>query len=359
MNHPNFPEGSSPGQAAIDLSSLTFHGHGLKRPECVLAHQSGLLFTADWTGPGGVAIIDPQSGGVHRLLARDPHANLKPNGIWLEEGGSFLIARLDDTEGGVFRLYPDGRHEAVLTEVDGAPLPPTNFVVKDRHGRLYVTVSTRAVPRHHAAKGDGGDGFIVLVPQDGPARIVADGLGYTNECLVSADGAHLTVNETFARVTSRYKIADDGSLSDRTILARYGEGIYPDGLTPDQDGGLWITSIISNTVLRLAPDGSVTTMMEDRDAERVARVEAAYQNGALDRALLDAPHNGPLKNVSSLAFGGKGMKTAYLGCLLGDSIATAPSPFKGAEPCHYRMPLDPLVDAGVIPAAWASPERMS
>ncbi|XWN33041.1 MAG: SMP-30/gluconolactonase/LRE family protein [Devosia sp.] len=355
MNHPNHLDGSS--GPAIDLTSLTFHGRGLKRPECVLAHESGLLFTADWTGPGGVAIIDPQSGAVHRLLAKDPDANLKPNGIWLEEGGSFLMARLDDTKGGVFRLYPDGRHEAVLAEVDGAPLPPTNFVAKDRHGRLYVTVSTRAVPRHLAAKGEGGDGFIVLVPREGSPFIVADGLGYTNECLVSADGAHLMVNETFGRVTSRYEIAEDGSLSGRTILARYGEGIYPDGLAADVDGGLWITSIISNTVLRLSPDGSVTTMLEDKDTERVARIEAAYQKAALDRPLLDAPHNGPLKNVSSLAFGGAGMKTAYLGCLLGDSIASAPSPIAGAEPDHYRVSLDPLVQAGVIPAAWAVPER--
>lgn len=71
----------------LSLSGIAFHGHGLNRPECVLAHASGLLITADWTDGGGVAIIEP-SGRVSRHLAQSPPRPLRPNGIALERGGA-------------------------------------------------------------------------------------------------------------------------------------------------------------------------------------------------------------------------------------------------------------------------------
>ncbi|MGL4441182.1 MAG: hypothetical protein ACRCUE_18140, partial [Bosea sp. (in: a-proteobacteria)] len=92
----------------IALNELAFVGRGLSRPECIVTHRSGLLFAADWTGSGGVSLIAPD-GEVTRLLARDRRAPLRPNGIALEPGGSFLVAHLGQDDGGLFRLHPDGR----------------------------------------------------------------------------------------------------------------------------------------------------------------------------------------------------------------------------------------------------------
>lgn len=331
---------------AIHLDALSFHGRGLRRPECVIAHASGLLFAADWAGNGGVAAVDPASGAVHRLEADRP---VRPNGILLEEGGTFLLAHLADSEGGVFRLHPDGSLETVLTEVDGHPLPPTNYVAKDPDGRLYVTVSTRHIPRHLAARADVRDGFIVMVPPGGAPRIVADGLGYTNECVFDGAGRFLYANETFGRATSRFPVRADGTLGPREEVARYGETIFPDGLTFDAEGGIFITSIISNTVLRVAPGGSRSIVLQDCDPALAAAVERAYATASLDRALLDTPHMGKLRNISSLAFGGPDLSTAYLGCLLGDEIASFSSPVRGARPAHFDADLSPLVDAGILP----------
>ena len=68
-----------------------------------------------------------------------------------------------------------------------------------------------------------GFGFIVLL-EDGRARIVADELGYTNECLVHPDGKRLFVNETFARRLTSFDIAANGDLSNRQTVAQLGEG---------------------------------------------------------------------------------------------------------------------------------------
>ena len=67
----------------IDLDDITFMASGLQRPECVLTHESGLLFAADWAGAGGVAVISPD-GEVRRIEADRP---VRPNGIALEPGG--------------------------------------------------------------------------------------------------------------------------------------------------------------------------------------------------------------------------------------------------------------------------------
>ena len=92
---------------AIPLESLRFIGSGLNRPECVLATARGDLYAADWRG--GVARIAPD--GSHELYAGGfPGGRpLRPNGIALRRNGSFLLADLGETQGGVFELFRDGR----------------------------------------------------------------------------------------------------------------------------------------------------------------------------------------------------------------------------------------------------------
>jgi hypothetical protein len=49
---------------------------------------------------------------------------------------------------------------------------------------------------------------------------------------------------------------------------------------------------------------------------------------------LDGIKSRRLRHVSSLALRGPDLRTAYLGCLLGDAIAAFRSPFAGAPPVH-------------------------
>jgi sugar lactone lactonase YvrE len=165
---------------------------------------------------------------------------------------------------------------------------------------------------------------------------VADGLGYTNEALPSPDGRYLYVNETFARRLTRFRIAADGALEGRETVAAFGAGTFPDGLAFDAEGAVWITSIVSNRVIRVAPDGSQQLMLEDSDPAHLAWVERAFQAGEMGRPHLDGIKSRRLKNVSSLAFGGPDLRTAYLGCLLGDALASFRSPVAGATPVHWR-----------------------
>ncbi len=261
---------------------------------------------------------------------------LKPNGIALLRDGSFLVTHLGADDGGVFRLHRDGRIEPWLQRVDGIDLPPTNFVVEDAQGRFWVTVSTRLQPRALGYRRSCSDGFIVRVDQRG-AVIVADHLGYTNEVAIDPGGRWLYVNETFARRLSRFALHADGSLGVKQVVTEFGPGTFPDGLAFDVDGHLWVVSIVSNRLIRIAPDGEQTIWLEDADAEHLARVEAAFDAGTMGRPELDGIRSRCLRNISSIAFAGAQRRQAVLGCLLGDRLAMLDMPVAGIAPTHWNF----------------------
>ncbi len=319
---------------ADTFAALQWAGRDLQRPECVLTTASGHLYTADWRG--GVSHICPD--GSQALYTGQPVDGeaLRPNGIALLQDGSFLVAHLGAEQGGVFRLQRDGRTEPFLRTVHGVDLPPTNFVVEDAAGRFWITVSTRLFPRSLGYRKSCDDGFVVVVDKKG-ARVVADGLGYTNECAVHPSGQWLYVNETFGRRLSRFAIHADASLGRKEVVTEFGAGVFPDGLVFDNEGHAWVVSIVSNRVIRVAPDGTQTLWLEDLDAAHLAWVEAAYQAGEMGRPHLDGVKSEHLKNISSLAFGGADLKTGYLGCLLGHSLAQLPMPVAGHRPVHWNF----------------------
>jgi sugar lactone lactonase YvrE len=318
----------------IPLGSVDCVGSGLSRPESVLVAKDGSVFAADFRG--GVAAL--AQDGSHRLIAGAtadlPHG-LKPNGIAFERDGSFILAHLGAEEGGVFRLARDGQVTPLLREVEGIALPPTNYALRDVEGRLWVTVSTRLTPRDRDWVDDAASGFIALVDARG-ARIVADGLGYTNECMPSPDGRFLYVNETYTRRLSRFPLAEGGTLGPKQVVAHFEPGQLPDGMAFDDEGQLWVTAILANLLLRVDPDsGRVACMLDAGDPEQTARIAARIRDRALTPAEMAATQS-PLANVSSIAFAGPGRRQAWLGCLLADRIMRTPMPVAGAPPPHWR-----------------------
>jgi sugar lactone lactonase YvrE len=314
-------------------------GKGLNRPECVLAHASGWTFAASWEGNGGVSAISPDARVFNHLVNG---AVVRPNGIALEPGGSFLIAHLGAGDGGVFRLGTDGALEPVLTDVGARPLPPSNFPVVDGRGRLWLSVSTTAIPRDRDYRPDAKSGLLVLKDHHG-ARVVADDLGYANEFLLTADDSTLYLNETFRRRIVRYAVQAGGTLSRPETVAEFGAGTFPDGLALDSEGGLWVTSIVSNRVIRVHPDKRQEIVIEDSDPKHLNWVESAFQSRTMGRSHLDGVKSRVLRNVSCLAFGGSDLRTGYLGCLLGDSIATLRLPVAGSALPHFTYDIDPLI----------------
>lgn len=312
------------------LADVRFIGQGLQRPECVLATRRGTLYVSDREGYATVA----PDGVVTRVRARNAPEHFLPNGIALQKDGSVLIADLG-LGGGVWRLAPDGELTPWLLEVDGMRLHPTNFVGLDRAGRTWVTVSSRLVPREQAMYKGYGDGYVVRVDARG-ARIVAEGIAFTNEAIPDPAGRFLYVNETQGRRISRLPITADG-LGPRETVCEFPEGIWPDGMAHDAEGGVWVVSVVSNRVLRVdTATGRAELFLDDADTVDVAEAEAAWQSGApMARRLLDIGGRRTLGNASSLGFGGSDLRTLFIGTLAGTRIGSVAAPVRGAEPVQW------------------------
>ena len=108
----------------------------------------------------------------------------------------------------------------VLLEVDSIYFPPSNFILIDKNGRIWITVSIRRIPLALGYRPDIDGGFIVLLDYRGP-RIVADGPGYTNEIQFDESGTWLYVNEAFGRRLSRFHVGADGSLTGKKTVATF------------------------------------------------------------------------------------------------------------------------------------------
>ena len=320
---------------------LSTYGAGLTRPECVLCLSDGTVITSHWGG--GVSVI--QEDGARRDILGQRAGGLPPiatNGFALTQDGDFLAADLHALGGGAWRLSKNGDVRPLLVELDGEKLPSANFVGVDHEQRIWITFSTRHDPRALAYRPNVADGFIVLIDDKG-ARIVADDIGYTNEAIVDPSGEWLYVNETMARRTSRYRIGvgDGGAtvLGARETFVEYGHGTYPDGLAFDEEGAFWMTSVVSNRVIRVTPDRQQHVVIEENDPAQLEVTEKAYLAGEMGRSHMDNIKTEVMQSISSIAFGGPDRRTAYLGNLLDSKLYTFESPVPGFAPSHWNVRL--------------------
>jgi len=328
---PDLAAGHPMGGFGLSLPDFRRIGGGLRRPECVLATSCGDLYVSDERG--GVTRIAPdRSTRLFSGRTADGPA-LAANGFALLPDGSFLIAPL--AGGGVFRLQRNGQAEPFLQEVDGRPLRCPNFVLLDDEGRVWICCLTQqdratisCYPRQRR------DGFIVLVDGDG-ARIAADGIGYPNEIRIDPAGRYLYTNETMAGQLLRYRIGAGGTLGPAETIAEFDESNMLDGFTLDSTGGAWMTAIVSNRLWYVMPDGRACLLIEDACHEQLARLTEMQLGAGVLRSILYEEHSSTLRNISSLAFGGPDLMTAYLGSLMGSSILTFQSPVAGQKPAHW------------------------
>jgi sugar lactone lactonase YvrE len=319
---------------SINIGGITPFGTGLNRPECVLPTPKGDVYVPDWNGGVGVVRAD---GSTQSWLARGAGIELKPNGIALLRGGDFLIANLGE-DGGAWRLGTDGGLRPFLTAIDGTKLPPANFIFVDGEERVWISVSTRQHPRQKAWRRDVADGFVVLV-ENGVARIAADRLHYTNEVRPDPAGRFLYVVETFGRRLLRYPILARGALGPAEIHVQFEAGLLPDGFAFDEEGGIWVTSLVSNRVLRINPKGGVEPMIADTNEAHVAAVEAAFAAGAMQKEHLGPVPGARFQHLTSIGFGGADRRQAFLGSLHGDCLYRFTAPVAGAAQDWWNFTL--------------------
>ena len=153
---------------------------------------------------------------------------------------------------------------AVQRAHDGQPIGKVNFVLRDSKDRIWLTVSTRIRNWMEAIRPGLDDGFIALADERG-LRIVADGLHFTNEVRLDAKEEYLYAVETCGRRITRFRVGNDGSLSQREVFgpSDFGPAGFPDGCAFDSYGNLWVTLPFANKLVALTPALELVAIVHD------------------------------------------------------------------------------------------------
>jgi sugar lactone lactonase YvrE len=318
--------------AAIPVSAIVSFGRGLHRPECVLPTPSGDVYVPDWRG--GVAVVRAD-GSTQSWLARG--FDLKPNGIAFLPDGRFLIANLGD-EGGIWAMDTEGTVTPFLTHIGGHALPPANFVFLDQDQRVWITVSTRLVPRQAAWRRDIADGLLIMVDDAGP-HVMAEKLHYTNEARTDPDGRFIYVVETFGRRLIRYPLLSGARLGSAELAVQLGRDDLPDGFIFDREGGIWITSLVSNQIKRVDQAGNVQTLIAERNETFIDEATRAFESGRMEKAHLGPIPETRFQHLTSIGFGGPDCRTGYLGSLHADCVYRFTSPVAGLPQPYWDFAL--------------------
>ncbi|HEX9472298.1 MAG TPA: SMP-30/gluconolactonase/LRE family protein, partial [Bradyrhizobium sp.] len=137
---------------------------------------------------------------------------------------------------------------------------------RDSKNRLWVTVSTRTKNWMSAMNPHVRDGFIALYDK-GSLRIVADGLAFTNEIRLDAREEWLYSVETCGPFITRFRVAPNGSLSERQIFGPSDHGAFVDGIAFDAYGNLWGTHVMTDRIFAITPEGDLRIILDDDNPE--------------------------------------------------------------------------------------------
>ena len=198
--------------------------------------ERGKLFVA-------VATFDPATTGVYEVRRNGTAVRIPgsdqiglPNGLAFGEDGTLYVT--DSSNGAIWRLHvgddrrddrDDRRHDADDRRAEG---PATTLWIKDP-----------------LLAGNGQFGL--------PAPLGANGIA------IRDDNVYVAVTET-GRIV-RIPIADDGLAGTPKTVAD-GPGLLgADGIEFDVRGNLYVAVNSQNTLVRLAPDGSSTTLATAAD----------------------------------------------------------------------------------------------
>ena len=85
----------------------------------------------------------------------------------------------------------------------------------------------------------------------------------TNGPAFSPDGKQMYHNDSARQVTYAFDLDEAGKAANRRTLLQFGEGDgYPDGMTVDAEGCLWIAFWDGGCVRRFSSDGALLTVVE-------------------------------------------------------------------------------------------------
>jgi xylono-1,5-lactonase len=167
-------------------------------------------------------------------------------------GGGFI----GGTDEGIAEIDLEAGRFTVINQPE-AHLPDNRFNdgKVDRRGRFWAGTMDDLEKE--------ATGTLYRVEADLTASPIDVGYKVTNGPAFSPAGDIMYHNDSARQVTYVFDLDSDGKATDRRVFAQYGEDDgYPDGMTVDAEGCLWIAFWDGWCVRRFSPDGSCIAKLD-------------------------------------------------------------------------------------------------
>ncbi len=208
---------------------------GQPQVSCVADVQAVLGEGPVWVArEGALYWVDIKGNKVFRLdeggAVSSWHTPVRVGSLAPRENGGF-VAGTD--EGFYFIDLESGSFEPIGHPEEHLPTNRFNDGKVDRSGRFWA--GTMDDEEREAA------GTLYRLDPDLSWARIDEGYRVTNGPAFSPDGRRMYHNDSARQVTYVFDLDDGGSPTDRREFARFGKGEgYPDGLTVDAQGCLWV-----------------------------------------------------------------------------------------------------------------------
>jgi sugar lactone lactonase YvrE len=216
----------------------------------VTYHGEGPVWSPRW---GGLRWLDMLAGDVLSLEAdgtvgrrhvSDVVAALRPR----RSGGAVLgVERgfaLEDADGKVTHLEPMWVEPTIRMNEGGC----------DPDGRFYCgSMAYDQTP---------GAAALYRLDPDGTVRTVLEGVTVSNGLAWSPDGSRAYYDDTATHRVDVFDYAPGAGLTSRRTFAEIPDGGRPDGLTVDEQGGVWVALADRGEVWHFTADGAQVDVVE-------------------------------------------------------------------------------------------------
>jgi gluconolactonase len=276
----------------IAIDAFEVFASGIDHAECVAFDRAGNLWASG------------EAGQIHRITP-DGKPEIIANVGSYSAGIAFSPKEEDlfvcNPASGVVRVQQNGKWAVFATHAGDHKLICPNYGLFDAAGNYYVTDSGLWKERN---------GYLLRYSPDGRGEILAGPFGYTNGLALTADGKFLFMVESKTDSVHRFEIRTDGSIGPVELYATEC-GRFPDGLTLDAEGNLYVCCYASDEIWRISLTRQKTLFAWDRWAIK-----------------LGSPTN--------MAFGGKDFDELFVANLARTTITRAKVGRKGQPLVNQR-----------------------
>lgn len=227
------------------MRSTTILVEGLSFPEGPRWHDGELWFSDFYTHK----VQSVREDGAVTDRATVPQ---RPSGLGFAPNGDLLAVSMLDRQVLRFPSPGSGRPGECFADLRAFAGGPCNDLLVNADGSAWVGNFGYNKNEGEAAR----PARLLHLDPTGRAREVGGPLTFPNGMVITPDGRHLIVAETFAFRLTMFDVEPGGELSRQRVFADL-PGCEPDGIALDAEGAVWVADPMGKRVLRVFEGGRI------------------------------------------------------------------------------------------------------